>query len=321
MPLISFVLPAYNEASGIADFHDALVTALQAVGGHEFEFVYVNDGSRDETAQCLHRLAEADPRVRVLSFSRNFGHQMAITAGLDHARGDAVVVMDTDLQDPPHVAVELIAKWDEGFAQAYAQRISRNDRWFKRVTANVFYRVMESMSEVPIPRDVSDFRIADRQVVDEVLKFREHARYLRGVFPYVGFTQTAVGFHRDGRHSGESGYSLRTMLRLAADGALGFSSHPLRLVRNVGLAIAALAFSGALYVLGAKLVAPENSVPGWALIMITILFVGAMQIVLLSIVGSYVGRIFTEVKQRPLYVIEHDSGAPGSSSHPATDGA
>ena len=309
MQVISFVLPAYNEAAGIATFHHTLLEALAAETQYEFEFVYIDDGSADATAEVLAAIATADPRVRVLGLSRNFGHQVAITAGMDHSRGDAVIIMDTDLQDPPAVAVQLIRRWEEGYAQVYAQRVSRADGWLKKTTASAFYRVISSLAEVPIPRNVSDFRLADRKVVNEVLKFREQARYLRGVFPYVGFSQVAVPFDRDARGAGTSGYSLAKMVKLAADGALGFSSKPLTFVRNVGIAIAMIALFGSLYVLVAKLIAPDNSVPGWAFIVITTLFIGAVQIMLLSIVGSYVGRISNEVKARPLYVVSEDTRA------------
>lgn len=307
MQVISFVLPAYNEAAGIADFHRTLIETLDAETTYEFEFLYVDDGSADATPNLLVDIAASDPRVRVLRLSRNFGHQVAITAGMDHSRGDAVIIMDTDLQDPPAVAVQLIRRWEEGYDQAYAQRISRADGWLKKTTASAFYRLMSSLAEVPIPRNVSDFRLADRKVVNEVLKFREQARYLRGVFPYVGFTQVAVPFDRDSRGAGTSGYSLAKMIKLAADGALGFSSKPLTFVRNVGIAIAMVALLGSLYVLVAKLIAPEESVPGWAFIVISTLFIGAVQILMLSIVGSYVGRISNEVKARPLYVVAADS--------------
>lgn len=313
MPVISFVLPAYNEAAGLADFHRTLLGALAEETSYQFEFVYVDDGSHDATLDVLSAIAAADRRVRVLRLSRNFGHQVAITAGLDHAAGDAVIIMDTDLQDPPTVAVELIRAWEEGYDQAYAQRTSRSDGWLKRSSASLFYRLMSTLAEVPLPRDVSDFRLADRRVVDEVLKFREQARYLRGIFPYVGFSQKAVPFDRGARSTGTSGYSLGKMLKLAADGALGFSSKPLAFVRNVGIAIAVVALLAALYVLGAKLASPENSVPGWAVIVISMLFIGAVQILMLAIVGSYVGRISNEVKGRPLYVVSHDSA---TTTHP-----
>jgi dolichol-phosphate mannosyltransferase len=241
--------------------------------------------------------------VRVIVFSRNFGHQVAVTAGLDHAQGDAVIIMDTDLQDPPRVALELILAWRSGYDVAYAQRRSRKDSFFKKLTASVFYRFLSWAAEVDIPRDTGDFRLLDRRVVDAIKRFPERSRFIRGMVSAVGFKQVAVLFDRDERFSGSTGYPLRRMIKFAADGILSFSTFPLRLIRAVGWTVAALALVGVLYVFIGRLFFSTDLVPGWAFTVIAILFVGGVQIIMLSVLGSYIGRIYSEVQQRPLYLI------------------
>jgi dolichol-phosphate mannosyltransferase len=266
--------------------------------------VYVNDGSRDESLDVLTALADRDPRVTVIDLARNFGHQVAVTAGLDAAAdADAVIVMDSDLQDPPAVSPLLIERWAEGYQVVYAQRRTRQDSRFKRATARGFYWLLRRVADIDIPADTGDFRLLDRRVVAELAKFREHHRFLRGLVSYVGFRQTAVLFDRDPRHSGRSGYPLRAMLRFAADGILGFSAAPLRLVSRIGYLISFLSFLGILYVLGVKVFAPADAVPGWAFITIGMFFLGGIQISMLGVLGSYIGRIYTESQRRPLYTV------------------
>lgn len=304
---ISFVLPVYNEADCLQDFHDELTSWLDRHPRDVYELIYVDDGSSDASPQLLADLAAKDSRVRVLEFARNFGHQAAISAGLDHAQGDAVIIMDTDLQDPPEVAFELIEKWREGWDVVYAQRRVRDEGFFKRASASLFYRLLSRIAEVDIPRNVGDFRLADRKVVHEIRRFTEHDRFVRGMFSYVGFRQTGVEFDRPARAAGETGYPLVRMMKLAADGVFGFSTAPLRFVRMVGFLIAALAFLGAAWVLGGKLFQPESVVPGWTFMVISVLFVGGVQIIMLGVVGAYVGRTYAESKNRPLYVVRSDS--------------
>jgi dolichol-phosphate mannosyltransferase len=300
--LISFVLPVHNEAGNIQTLHERL---SRAVGGLSYsaEFVYVNDGSRDDSLEILRGISRRDERLVVIDFSRNFGHQIAVTAGLDEARGDAVVIMDTDLQDPPEVVLELIAAWEDGADVAYAQRRTRKDSWFKRTTAAAYYRLLHRLSDIDIPENTGDFRLLDRRVVDEVKKYREVDRYVRGMVSHVGFTQVAVPFDRDERISGESGYPLRKMLKLAADGILGFSTFPLTIISRVGFIASALAVLGAVYALAMKLLAPGSVVEGWTFIVMSVLFVGGLQISMLGILGQYVGRIYREVQDRPLYTV------------------
>ncbi|CAQ00756.1 glycosyltransferase [Clavibacter sepedonicus] len=309
-PLVSFILPSYNEAGSVDVFYRTLVETIEGADlDLDMELIYVNDGSRDDTLQKLLAIAATDDRVQVIDFSRNFGHQIAVTAGLDHARGDAAIIMDTDLQDPPRVAVELIRTWREGYNVVYAQRRTRKDTFFKKVTADAFYRVLQLVAEIEIPRNTGDFRLIDRKVIDAIRRFPERNRFLRGMVSYVGFRQTSVQFDRDERHSGETGYPLRKMLKFAADGILGFSTFPLKLIQLVGWIVSAISALLVVYVLISRLVAPENTVPGWTFTVIAILFVGGVQIIMLSVLGSYLGRVYDEVQNRPLYLIDTHHGA------------
>jgi dolichol-phosphate mannosyltransferase len=305
MTLISFVLPVYNEGGNLRTLYDALLTDV--IDRPEFaadaELLFVNDGSHDDSLAVLRGLAATDDRIRVVDFSRNFGHQLAVTAGLDYASGDAVIVMDTDLQDPPRVALELIASWRDGNDVVYAQRRSRKDGAFKRLTASLFYRFLSWAAEVDIPRDTGDFRLLDRKVVDAIKRFPERSRFIRGMVASVGFRQAPVLFDRDERFSGTTGYPLRKMIRFAADGILSFSTFPLRLIRIVGWAVATLSVIGIIYVFVGRLFFSADLVPGWAFTVIAILFVGGVQIIMLSVLGSYIGRIYSEVQGRPLYLV------------------
>jgi dolichol-phosphate mannosyltransferase len=299
---VAFVFPIYNEEANIDLLHKTVdeVTAPLAER-YDFSFLYVDDGSRDGSLAKLTELAERDARVTVIELARNFGHQMAVTAGLDLVDADAVIIMDSDLQDPPRVALELLEKWEEGYDVVYAQRRSRQDSAFKKLTAGAFYWSLRKMAAVDIPKNTGDFRLIDRKVVDELRKYRERDRFLRGLVSYIGFKQTAVLFDRDKRHAGVTGYPLRKMLRFAADGILGFSTTPLRMITRMGYLISLLSFLGVLYVVGVKLFAPETAVPGWAFITIAMFFLGGIQIIMLGVLGSYIGRTYSQVQNRPLY--------------------
>ncbi|MGZ4474383.1 MAG: glycosyltransferase family 2 protein [Nocardioides sp.] len=303
---IAYVLPVFDEARGLATFHQALVAAAAQRPDLTFEFVYVDDGSRDSSLEQLLAMRESDPRVTVLALARNFGHQVAVTAGLDaaHASGaDAVIVMDTDLQDPPPVSLELIARWEAGVDVVYAQRRTRQDTRFKRGTAAGFYWVLDKMAETEIPRNVGDFRLMDRRVLNEVVKYREHNRFLRGIVAQVGYRQEAHLFDRDDRFAGESHYPLKKMLKLAADGIMGFSTRPLRFISHLGTFISGLAVLGILYVVGVRLFNPDAAVPGWAFLAVAMFFLGGVQLIVLGVIGSYVGRTYVEVLDRPLYSV------------------
>lgn len=301
--LISYVLPVHNEAGNVQPLYKALAGATKDLP-YTIEFIFVNDGSTDRSLELLYQLQSADPRVVVINFARNFGHQIAVTAGLDYAKGDAVIIMDADLQDPPQVSIELIAKWQEGWDVVYAQRRTRQDGLFKRATAKGFYWLLRRLADIEIPPDTGDFRLISRRVVTALQQFNEHNRFLRGLVSYVGFKQTSVLFDRDKRHSGTTSYPLKKMLKFAFDGIFSFSWAPLKLIGRVGYIISALAFVGALYALVVRIIVPEDVVPGWAFTVIAISLIGGIQLIMLSVLGGYIGRIYTEVQNRPLYIIE-----------------
>lgn len=308
--LVSYVLPVYNEGAGIERFYGELVRATNAVSDrYDLEFWFVDDGSTDDSPDRLEVIAASDPRVRVLRLSRNFGHQIAITAGVDHADGDAVVIMDSDGQDPPDVSLRLVAEWERGFAVVYAQRVARRDSLFKRVTARAYYRLLSRLSDVDIPVDTGDFRLLDRTAVEQLRQFRERNRFVRGMVASLGFRQTAVPFDRPGRAAGSTRYTLRKMLRLAVDGITSFSTRPLELVFRLGFAVLGLSALGIAYALLMKFFFPDVTVSGWTLLIIAILFMGGVQVMTLGLIGLYVGRTYSQVQQRPLYIVERVLGA------------
>ncbi len=309
---IAFVLPVYNEAAGIAVFHETLARTVEQLEGHELVFVYVDDGSSDSSLAELLRLREDDPRIAVIGLSRNFGHQMAVTAGLDAVEADAVIIMDTDLQDPPAVCLELVERWQEGADVVYAQRRTRDDTIFKRTSADVFYRLLARASSIEIPRNTGDFRLMDRKVVDEIARYREHNRFLRGLVSYVGFHQEAVLFDRDARYAGSTGYPLKKMIKFAGDGIFSFSTLPLTVISRVGFIFSFLSVIGAVYALVVRLATPENAVPGWAFLAIVLLLIGGVQITMLGILGGYLGRVYKEVQNRPLYAVALRAGDPAA---------
>lgn len=300
---VSYVFPIYNEAGNIQLLYETVAEVVRQTP-YVTELVFVNDGSVDESLAMLRDIAATDDRVVVVDFARNYGHQMAVTAGLEAATGDAVIVMDSDMQDPPAVSIELLEHWEEGWDVVYAQRRTRKDTPFKKVTAFVFYKVLRKVSEVDIPANTGDFRLLDRRVVDELAKYKERDRFLRGLVSYVGFTQIAVQFDRDERFSGTSGYPLKKMVTFAADGILGFSTYPLKLISRMGFGAAALSVLGIFYVLTVKIFFPGVVVAGWTFIVLSILFMGGLQLIMLGILGGYIGRIYRQVQGRPLYAVK-----------------
>lgn len=306
--LISYIFPIFNEEGNIDLLYETISNLLAAETKYDFEILFINDGSRDSSLEMLLKIQQKDRRVSLINFSRNFGHQIAVTAGLDHAKGDAVIIMDSDMQDPPRVSLELIKKWEEGYDVVYAQRRVRKDTVFKRFTAHMFYLVLQKLADIDIPRNTGDFRLMDRRVVNELNKFREQNRFLRGLVSYVGFNQTAVLFNREERHAGVTGYPLKKMLKFAADGILGFSWAPLKFITHVGYAISAASFLGILYALMLRVFFSTITVPGWTFIVIAILFIGGVQLIMLGILGNYIGRIYSEAQNRPLYIIENIYG-------------
>jgi glycosyltransferase involved in cell wall biosynthesis len=301
--LVTYIFPIYNESGNIDLLYQTMSDLLDAHREYSYELIFINDGSKDDSVEKLIALQQKDDKVTVIDLSRNFGHQLAVTAGLDHANGDAVIIMDSDMQDPPSVSFELLSKWEEGYDVVYAQRRSRKDTFFKKLTADLFYRTLQRLADIDIPRNTGDFRLMDRKVVNEINKFKEHNRFLRGMVSFVGFKQTAVLFDRDERHAGVTGYPLKKMLKFAADGIFSFSTVPLKLISNVGYLIALASFLGIIYAAVVKLLDPTAVVPGWTFIVISILFIGGIQLIMLGVLGSYVGRIYTEAQARPLYMI------------------
>lgn len=300
---VSYIFPIYNEEGNIDLLYATMSDLIKQHPAYNYELIFVNDGSRDSSLAKLIALQAKDDRIRVINFSRNYGHQLAVTAGLDYAQGDAVIIMDSDMQDPPKVSFELIKRWEEGYDVVYAQRRTRKDTLFKRFTAHAFYLVLQKLADIDIPRNTGDFRLLDRRVVDELNRFREHDRFLRGLVSYVGFKQIAVQFDRDRRHAGTTGYPLKKMIRFAADGIIGFSAAPLKIISNLGYVMSALSFLAALYALAVRIFEPSTIVPGWTFTVIAMSFMGGVQLVVLGVLGSYIGRIYTEVKGRPLYTI------------------
>jgi polyisoprenyl-phosphate glycosyltransferase len=300
-PTYSIVIPILDEEDTLGELHRRVAAVLDQLDGPG-EVVLVDDGSTDGSWALMQEVAAADERFRPLRLSRNFGHQIAITAGLDRARGDAVVIIDGDLQDPPELIVEMAARWREGYEVVYAHRTDRvGESRLKLRTASAYYRMLARLSDVEIPRDVGDFRLMDRIVVDAVSHMREHARYLRGMVAWVGYRQTAVDYTRDPRAAGETKFSMGRMLRFATDGVLSFSAAPLRLALRLGLLISMVSFAYGVVAVVLK-VTGAFTVPGWTSLVVVTAFLGGIQLVVLGIMGEYVARIHEEVKGRPLYL-------------------
>jgi len=303
--LVSLVVPCFNEEEVIEETHRRLVALAESQSTYAFEFLFVDDGSRDNTPQLLHRIVAADPRAQALFFSRNFGHQLAVTAGIDEARGDAVVLLDADLQDPPEVVAEMLAKWRDGWQVVYGVRAEREgESYFKLLTAHLFYRVLNYLSDTPIPLDTGDFRLMDRTVVEVLRNMPERDRFVRGMVSWVGFRQLALPYRRVARFAGTSKYPLRKMIRFATNGIISFSMRPLKLAIDVGLLCAGLACAGIIWALAERLLT-HNWVPGWTATIISIFFLGGIQLVCTGILGEYIGRTYMQTKNRPLYVIAH----------------
>jgi dolichol-phosphate mannosyltransferase len=308
-PTLSLVLPVYNEEALIPELDRRLRAFLAEVKdvGEAWEVVFVNDGSTDTSLDQLKALAAREPRYRIISFSRNFGHQSAITAGIDRAEGDAVVVMDADLQDPPEVVSTMLERWRGGYDVVYGVREKRlGETWFKRATAAVFYRLLRALlGGVKIPADAGDFRLMSRAVVLTLRALREHNRFVRGMVAWVGFKQAAVTYPRPARFAGETKYPFRKMLRFAIDGITSFSSVPLRIATWLGIAAGLIGIATAAFVIYVKL-SGGRVVQGWTTIMMAVAFGSSAQLLMTGILGEYVGRIYEEVKRRPLYVVAEE---------------
>jgi polyisoprenyl-phosphate glycosyltransferase len=297
----SVVAPVFDEEQTLPHFYRRVIAVMESLG-QPFELVLVNDGSRDASYRVMRDLHQQDPRVRVLDFSRNFGHQIAISAGLDHARGRAVIIIDSDLQDPPEVIPELVARWKEGAEVVYAQRATRTgETRFKLLTAAAFYRLIAAITSVTIPQNTGDFRLLDRGVVDALVTMREHHRFMRGLSAWVGFRQEAVQYDRQERFAGTTKYPLRKMVRFSVDAITGFSIIPLQLATTFGFLLAGLSLLG--IVIAVLLRVLNHAIIGQATTLILVLFMGGIQLIFLGIIGEYLGRVYDEVRARPLYLV------------------
>jgi dolichol-phosphate mannosyltransferase len=304
--LLSVVAPVYNEQELVEAF---VRRACAAVADYTFELVLVNDGSADATPAILDRIAAEDPRVRVIHLSRNFGHQAALTAGLEHAAGDVVAMIDADLQDPPELIPTMVARWEDGADVVYAVRKQRDgETAFKLATASWFYKLFDKLAQVDLEPNSGDFRLLDRRALDALLTMTERSRFLRGMTVWVGFNQTAVPYERDARHAGETKYTLRKMLRFSLDAIASFSHLPLQLATYVGIASAGIAFVAIPIV--AVLRISDSYLPGFGSLTIAILLLGGIQLIALGVIGEYVGRIYDEVKHRPLYIVRDERNRP-----------
>ena len=308
--LVSIVIPCFNEDQVIRATHERISGVLSSISGAEFEIMFVDDGSSDQTFSVLKVLQASDSRVRVIAFSRNFGHQIAVSAGFEHAAGDAVILIDADLQDPPEVIGEMLTRWRQGADVAYGVRTDREgETRFKLWTAKAFYRSINRLSDVAIPLDTGDFRLMDRRVVDVLLRMPERDRFVRGMVAWVGFRQEAVYYRRAARYAGKTKYPLRKMIRFALDGILSFSLVPLRIAGWMGFATAFLAMFGVTYAFAVRMLT-HTWVPGWTMLFIACSFIGGIQLACLGVLGEYVGRIYGETKRRPLYIVRERLGFP-----------
>jgi len=299
---ISIVVPLYNEEKNIRLMYDRLVSSILKITSN-FEIIYVNDGSNDNSFLELVKLSNEDERVKYINFSRNFGHQIAVTAGLDYSKGAAVVIIDGDLQDPPEVIPEMYAKHKEGFEVVYGQRLKRKgDNFFKKITAKYFYRILKKITSINIPLDTGDFRLIDQKIVKDLKNMPEQNKFLRGQIAWLGYRQTSVFFERDERKFGETGYPFSKMLKFALDGITGFSDVPLQFVTKTGIFISFISFLVILYAIFSHFIL-ERTITGWTSLIISSMFIGGVQLISVGIIGEYISRINKNVQNRPLYIV------------------
>ena len=302
--IISVVVPAYNEEAVLGEFYKRIIGVFDTLAAFEWQLIFVNDGSKDATRQIVEELNASDARVGLVDLSRNFGKEIAMTAGLDHAKGDAVVVIDADLQDPPELIAEFIAQWQAGFDVVYARRTHRDgESWLKKATATGFYKVIEKLSRVPIPRDTGDYRLMSRRAVDALLQLREHHRFMKGLFAWIGFPSVAVDYRRDPRAAGQTKFNYWKLWNFALEGITSFTIAPLKFATYFGCLISFAAFVAGMWVIAKTLLWGE-SVQGFPTIMVTLLFLGGVQLFCIGVLGEYIGRIFGETKARPLYFVQ-----------------
>ncbi len=317
--LLSVILPCYNEEQIIAQTYCRLTRMLQSLNNIDYELIFIDDGSEDSTFTILAGLQQEDPHIRIVQLSRNFGQQMATTAGMAHARGEAVILMDADLQDPPELIPDMISEWKKGFDVVYGERTERpNEGLLKRLTSRAFYQIIHHLSDVKIPQDTGDFRLMDRTVVQAFLTLGERHRFVRGLVSWLGFRQTGLFFRRPARQAGKTKYPFTKSLKLATDAMVSFSSRPLKLATWLGFSASGIALAGIVYALVMRLLT-DIWVTGWTALFIAVLFMGGVQLISMGIIGEYIGRIYAETKRRPLYLIQKKLGFPDDDPSPAQD--
>lgn len=311
--LVSVVIPAYNEEGVIAETYLRLTSVMQELS-LPYELIFVNDGSKDTTIGKLNTLANADTRVKVIDFSRNFGHQIAVTAGIEYASGEVVVLIDADLQDPPELIATFVDRWRQGYDVVYAIRRQRaGETWFKRMTASMFYRTMRKLTDIDIPLDTGDFRLMNRNVVDMLVSMKEKHRFIRGMVSWVGFKQIGVPYDRAERFAGESKYPFRKMLRFSIDGITSFSFKPLQLASQLGFICSGIGFLAILVILYLRLFT-NLTIQGWSSLIVVSLFLGGIQLFVLGIIGEYLSRVYDEVRGRPLYIVADTKNVEGAGT-------
>ena len=305
MKKISIVVPMYYEEEVAKECYSRLKGILEKIENYNYEIIFINDGSKDKTLPILMEIAEKDKNVKVISFARNFGHQCAVTAGLQYVTGDAIVIIDADLQDPPELIPEMLKLWEDGNDVIYGKRKSREgESKFKLLTAKMFYKTLNALSDVEIPKDTGDFRLVDRKVVDVINSLPEHNKFLRGLFSWVGFKQTPFEYERKERFAGKTKYPLKKMLKLAQDGIFSFSTKPLRIVGTMGIISIAISIIILIYAILSYIFNWNNLTAGWTSLMVTMTFLSGMILISLWMIGEYIGRIYDETKRRPQYIIE-----------------
>lgn len=303
---ISVIVPSFNEEKNVPLIYERLTSTLSQISD-DYEIIFVNDCSKDNTLEVIKQLSKKDSHVKYISFSRNFGHQIAVSAGLDLCKGEAVVIIDADLQDPPELILEMYEKYKEGYKVVYAKRKSREgETWFKKITAKLFYRFLSAMTSIEIPVDVGDFRLIDKVIVKHLRNMPEKSKYIRGQISWIGYKQTFVEYHRDARLYGKTNYPLKKMLRLAFDGITAFSDKPLKMSSAIGILSAILSLLAIVYALISHFIF-DSAVSGWTSLIISVLFIGGVQLITIGIIGEYIARINNDVRNRPLYIIDEDN--------------
>lgn len=303
---LSVIIPIYNEESNIFTLYNRLKPVISKISA-KHEFIFVNDGSKDKSISIIKGLSKQDHAVKYIDFSRNFGHQIAVTAGLDKCSGQAVVIIDADLQDPPEIIVDLYKKYKEGYEVVYAKRRSRKGESFlKKFTAKIFYRILAKITNIAIPVDTGDFRIIDRKIVRALKQMPEQQKYLRGQISWIGFRQTYIEYDRDQRYSGETGYTYKKMIRFALDGITAFSNFPLKFATFSGFIVSGIAFLIMLYALYSRFIS-KDYVAGWTSLILSIMFIGGIQLICVGIIGEYISRLSANIRQRPLYIINESN--------------